>query len=102
VAECDRAVAGQYVLTPQQLFGWSRDVRSQADEASGDETAFARVIVESGTASSPAGRKSRPIEIVIRLGDGSPAATRFIFVRPLVHRFIAGNSRVRYRRPRRD
>jgi transposase len=59
------AVARRHGLTPQQLFGWRRDARHQADEASVDGTAFARVIVESGPPISPAGRKSQPVEVVI-------------------------------------
>jgi transposase len=71
VAECDEigasvsAVARRRGLTPQQLFGWRRDARRRAEEASVDGTAFARVIVESGASISPAARKSRPIEVVI-------------------------------------
>jgi transposase len=71
VAECDEAgapvsaVARRHGLTPQQLFGWRRAARRQAEEASGKEAAFARVIVESGAPISPVGRKSRPIEVVI-------------------------------------
>jgi transposase len=71
VAECDEAgapicaVARRHGLTPQQLFGWRRAARRQAEEASGKGAAFARVIVESGAPISPVGRKSRPIEVVI-------------------------------------
>jgi transposase len=71
VAECGEisasvsAVARRHGLTPQQLFGWRRDARRQAEEASVDRPAFARVIVESGAPISAAGRKSRPIEVVI-------------------------------------
>jgi transposase len=71
VAECGEigasvsAVARRHGLTPQQLFGWRRDAQRKAEEASVDGTAFARVIMESGAPISPAGRKSRPIEVVI-------------------------------------
>jgi transposase len=71
VAECDEigasvsAVARRHGLTPQQLFGWRRDGRRQAEQARIDGPAFARVIVESGAPISPARRKSRPIEVVI-------------------------------------
>jgi transposase len=71
VAECDEAgasvsaVARRHGLTPQQLFGWRRDARGRAEEASDHGTPFARVVVDSSTPISPAGRKSRPIEVVI-------------------------------------
>jgi transposase len=61
VAECGEigasvsAVARRHGLTPQQLFGWRRDARHQAKEASVDGTAFARVIVESDGPISLAG-----------------------------------------------
>jgi transposase-like protein len=79
VAECDEAgapisaVARRHGLTPQQLFGWRRAARRQAEEASGKGAAFARVIVESGAPISPVGRKSRPIEVVI----GAPSPSTF-------------------------
>jgi transposase len=71
VAECDEAgasvsaVARRHGLTPQQLFGWRRDARGQAEEASDHNARFAPVVVDSGAPISPAGRKSRPIEVVI-------------------------------------
>jgi transposase len=71
VAECDEAgasvsaVARRHGLTPQQLFGWRRDARQQSEEASSEGAPFARVVVDSSVPISPAGRKSRPIEVVI-------------------------------------
>ena len=71
VAECDEAgasvsaVARRHGLTPQQLFGRRRDARGRAEEASDHGAPFARVVVDSITPISPAGRKSRPIEVVI-------------------------------------
>jgi transposase len=59
------AIARRHGLTPQQLFGWRRDLRRQAEQASVDSSTFARVIVESGAPISSVGRKSRPIEVVI-------------------------------------
>jgi hypothetical protein len=41
------------------------DKRGRADEASDHGAPFARVVVDSSTPISPAGRKSRPIEVVI-------------------------------------
>jgi transposase len=70
VAECDEAGASvsavaRHGLTPQQLFGWRRDARGQAEEASDLGAPFAPVVVNSGAPISPTGRKSRPIEVVI-------------------------------------
>jgi transposase-like protein len=59
------AVARRHGLTPQQLFGWRRDAQRKAKDASAGGTAFARAIMESSAPISPAGRKSRPIEVVI-------------------------------------
>jgi transposase len=52
-------------LTPQQLFGWRRDVRGRAEAASDHGAPFVPVVVDSGAPISPTGRKSRPIEVVI-------------------------------------
>jgi hypothetical protein len=47
------------------LFGWRRDVLQQSEEASSESAPFARVVVDSSVPISSAGRKSRPIEVVI-------------------------------------
>jgi transposase len=81
------AVARRHGLSPQQLFGWRRHARRQAEEGPGESSAaFARVIVEagrpcSGALMAAARRSGLPvIEIVIgpatvRIPPGSDAAT---------------------------
>jgi len=85
VAECDSdggsvsAVARRHGLTPQQLFGWRRDVRRQAEETANGIT-FAPVMVECGAPISPAALEPRLIEVVIgmvtvRIPLGADSAT---------------------------
>jgi transposase len=85
VAECDSdggsvsAIARRHGLTPQQLFGWRRDVRRQAEETSNGIT-FAPVMVECGASISPAALEPRLIEVVIgmvtvRIPLGADSAT---------------------------
>jgi len=91
VAECNRggasvsAVARRHGLTPQQLFGWRRDVRRQAEEP-GLVPAFAPVVVEPD-ATMPTGRPEVSlIEVVIgavtvRIPRGVDSATLEAVVR---------------------
>jgi len=91
VAECNRdgasvsAVARRHGLTPQQLFGWRRDTRRQAEETV-TVPAFAPVVVETEKARPAEGRKLYPIEVVIgavrvRIGCGVDSATLEAVVR---------------------
>ena len=79
------AVARRHGLTPQQLFGWRRDVRRQADEP-GMVPAFAPVVVEPD-ATMPTGRPEvYVIEVVIgaatvRIPRGVDSATLQAVVR---------------------
>ena len=92
VAECDSdggsvsAIARRHGLTPQQLFGWRRDVRSQSENGAGKGgIGFTPVIVDAGPRADmpiapacPGGPPS--IEIVIgaatvRITPGIDAAT---------------------------
>jgi transposase len=85
VAECNAgggsvsAIARRHGLTPQQLFGWRRDVRRQSEEAAND-IMFAPVMVECGAPISPAALDLRLIEVVIgavtvRIPFGADSAT---------------------------
>jgi transposase len=48
------AIARRHGLTPQQLFGWRRQTRRQAEAASGESRlGFAPVIVDTGGVCSP-------------------------------------------------
>ena len=90
VAECRggasvSAVARRHGLTPQQLFGWRRDVRRQAEEP-GLVPAFTPVVVEPD-ATMPTGRPEVSlIEVVIgavtvRIPRGVDSATLEAVVR---------------------
>jgi transposase len=85
VAECNRsgasvsAVARWHGLTPQQLFGWRRDARRQAEEST-TVPAFAPVVVEPDAAMPTAGPDLYVIEVVIgavtvRIPRGVDSAT---------------------------
>jgi transposase len=68
IAECNRgvasvsAVARRHGLTPQQLFGWRREARRQAE---GTVPAFAPVVVEPEAMMPAAGPERYMIEVVI-------------------------------------
>jgi transposase len=91
VAECNRdgasvsAVARRHGLTPQQLFGWRRDARRQAEERV-TVPAFAPVVVEPEAAMPAAGPELYVIEVVIgavtvRVPRGVDSATLEAVVR---------------------
>ena len=70
VAECSRsgasvsAVARRHGLTPQQLFGWRRDARCQAEQST-IVPAFAPVVVEPDAVMPTAAPELYLIEVVI-------------------------------------
>jgi transposase len=91
VAECNAdggsvsAIARRHGLTPQEVFGWRRDVRRQAEETSNGIT-FAPVMMECGAPISPAALEPRLIEVVIgmvtvRIPLGAVSATLEAVVR---------------------
>ena len=91
VAECNRtgasvnAVARRHGLTPQQLFGWRRDVRRQAQEP-GLVPAFAPVMVEPDATMPTSRPEVSLIEVVIgavmvRIPRGVDSATLEAVVR---------------------
>jgi transposase len=65
------AVARRHGLTPQQLFGWRRKARREAEDGTGDSgLAFAPVIVDAAPRhlEAPTTRRGRPLLIEIVIG----------------------------------
>jgi transposase len=62
------AVARRHGLTPQQLFGWRRSGRRQAQDEGGGSPAFAPVIVDAAPPGAAMPIVSRPVAIEIVVG----------------------------------
>ena len=98
------AVAWRHGLTPQQLFGWRRDVRRRSTRRQSNDAAemsFAPVLVETGgphagpPAAPSCSTATGTIEIalgaaVVRVGPGTDLATLTKVLRAVQHDFDSG------------